>query len=315
MPAPNRRGFTWLELVIVLVIIAILITLIAPAMLSERDSRRSQCLNNIKNLGLAVQNFQTTKAGVFPLLEDGRHGWPVALLPYLDQPALVREIESGKWSDEMAPSLEIFACSQDDDSFETRGGLSYAINAGYGFFPVDPKTGAITERGIHSLAQDWDGDGEVSEDDRLMTRATGIAWRKDDVVPTLTVDDVGAGDGLGNTLLFLENLHAGPWTSRDVRAIGIVIDRNRLTFATHGEGPTLDVTHANLGPFAVQASVDATGPVPAPSSGHEETLNCAFADGRASSLNTKIDPLVYARLLTPQGSRYHEHAPHGSTYE
>ena len=111
MSAPNRRGLTWLELVVVLIIIAVLIALILPAMNSSRHiRRRNQCLNNMKNLGLAMQNLQTTKAGAFPLLEDGRHGWPVELLPYLDQPALVREIDASSWSDDKAPYLEVFAC-------------------------------------------------------------------------------------------------------------------------------------------------------------------------------------------------------------
>lgn len=316
MSATNRHGIAWLEVVVVLFIIAVLITLLMPAIQSQRNGRRNQCLNNMKNLGLAVANFQTTKGGTLPLLEDGRHGWPVALLPYLDQPALVREIDAYGLSDDKAPYLEVFTCRHDEDSFEIPGGLSYVANGGYGFFPVDSRTGAVKEAGTHSLAQDWNGDGEISEDDRLMTRATGVVWRKDEIVPTLTIDDIGAGDGAGNTLLFLENLHAGPWTSRDVRAIAFVVDRDRLTFAEEilpfaQANESLDVTHADLGPFAPNGAngSERTGPFPAPSSGHSQTISAVFADGRASSLNDAIDPLVFLQLMTPQGSLYGQPSP------
>ncbi|MGC1275297.1 MAG: DUF1559 domain-containing protein [Planctomycetaceae bacterium] len=295
MSHASRRGITWLEVVVVVFIIAVLITLLMPAIQRQRNGpRRNQCLNNMKNLTLAVANFQTTKGGTLPLLEDGRHGWPVALLPYLDQPRLVRGIQTPGWTDKNAPYLEVFTCRHDEDSFQAPGGLSYVANAGYGFFPVDPRTGAVTETGTHSLAQDWNGDGEISEDDRLMTRATGVVWRKDEIVPTLTIDDIGAADGAGSTLLFLENLHAGPWTSRDARAIAFVVDRDRLTFASE------------ILPFALNGANDSerTGPFPAPSSGHGQTVQAAFADGRVSSLNDMIDPLVFLRLMTPQGSLY-----------
>jgi type II secretory pathway pseudopilin PulG len=300
----SRRGITLIEVLVIIFILAALFALIAPALLSSRGpSRRNQCLHNMKNLGLAVQNLQTTKGGTLPLLDDGQYGWPVELLPYLDGPGpLVRDIQSGSFKAEQAPFLEVFVCPQDDDSVETPGGLSYVGNAGFGNFPVDTKTGLATEQGVHSIAQDWDGDGEVSDEERKLTQATGVLWRKDDVVPPLTIEDVGAADGAGTTLLFLENLHAGPWTSRDVREIGFVIDRGRLTFASD---ESLDVLRGDLGPFAIDGA-DVDGAFPAPSSGHDGTIQAVFVDGSASSLSEEIDPGVYIRLMTSGGSLYGE---------
>ncbi len=66
-----RKGFTLIELLVVISIIAVLVALISPAVQSAREAvRRTQCLNNIRNLGLAIENFATASNNQLPLLED-----------------------------------------------------------------------------------------------------------------------------------------------------------------------------------------------------------------------------------------------------
>ncbi|MCA8997198.1 MAG: DUF1559 domain-containing protein [Planctomycetaceae bacterium] len=106
----NRKlplGFTLIELLVVIAIIAILIALLLPAVQQAREAaRRTQCKNNLKQLGLALHNYHDVygkfvfgKGGTGWVSADsgnwGRLGGLVPLLPYLDQAPLYNQIQGG----------------------------------------------------------------------------------------------------------------------------------------------------------------------------------------------------------------------------
>jgi prepilin-type N-terminal cleavage/methylation domain-containing protein len=95
----RRRGFTLIELLVVIAIIAVLIALLLPAVQAAREAaRRAQCVNNLKQLGIALHNYANV-VGAFPTsfwrntidqnqtVANGtnRHSWYAMILPYIEQ--------------------------------------------------------------------------------------------------------------------------------------------------------------------------------------------------------------------------------------
>jgi prepilin-type N-terminal cleavage/methylation domain-containing protein/prepilin-type processing-associated H-X9-DG protein len=107
LPSRARRGFTLIELLVVIAIIAILIALLLPAVQQAREAaRRTQCKNNLKQLGLAMHNYHDThrifpseafyayNAGTAasPSWQPRNHTWVSMMLPFLDQGPLYNQI-------------------------------------------------------------------------------------------------------------------------------------------------------------------------------------------------------------------------------
>ncbi len=149
----RRKGFTLIELLVVIAIIAILVALLLPAVQQAREAaRRSQCRNNLKQIGLALHNYHDTH-NVFPpghILNPPNLGdrmtFPGFIWPQLEQSALYDLIPSGSspdWggcgnaqqSQLLGTNVTVFQCPSDGDSefgHSCRSRNNYITNTGLG---------------------------------------------------------------------------------------------------------------------------------------------------------------------------------------
>jgi len=181
-----RPGFTLIELLVVISIIGLLLALLLPAVQSARESaRRAQCINNLRQIGLALHNYEASSRS-FPInwTLDLRHLWTgdkyfydisrpfsalTRILPHLEQQALYSSInfdvqkitnpaEPGFTYQYPFPSnvtaakttVAVFLCPSDDPSRPTTHGSNYRGNHGVGPSPATSYENRDSGNGFYS---------------------------------------------------------------------------------------------------------------------------------------------------------------------
>jgi prepilin-type N-terminal cleavage/methylation domain-containing protein len=152
--AGRRRGFTLIELLVVIAIIAILIALLLPAVQQAREAaRRTQCKNNLHNIGIALHNYHDF-ARCFPFAIGGTGNKYSALsqmLPQLDQAPLYARIDFSKAitdpvnNQAKVVELAVFRCPSDlANPQPTAGGATnYSPNKGTSLLWQDPNANGV----------------------------------------------------------------------------------------------------------------------------------------------------------------------------
>lgn len=332
--APNqkpRRGFTLIELLVVISIIAVLASLIAPAVQSaRRAARKVQCLSNMRNVGLAMQNFASSNNGSLPALwstqtvtnSSSQQGqmivpWTFLLLPALDNSALLKNIRNNATqagssmvinttagnANDTGVSIEVLTCPDHVAAFKKRGGLSFVVNSGFMASGAGAGAWGVADRSHNPGILGWSA---------TVGQATGVIWGE---AYSSSLEYVSTGDGTSTTMLITENLQAGNWWDTATSAIGFGVKMTNLTttypnalstgssqllFAVPNVAPSPDDWFINRNLSAAQYMA------PRPSSQHAGGVNAIMCDGAGKFLNENVDKIVYMKLMTSNGVAYGE---------
>ena len=238
----KRSGFTLIELLVVIAIIAILIALLLPAVQQAREAaRRTQCKNNLKQLGLAFHNYHDVH-NCFPaarLSTNPKYGHMVALLPYLEQGNLSSKFDVTAAAGFAAPvnqpvantPVGIIRCPSNPVPGLIKMRLSSSTGTKYGNFITT--TGSTSNASDPNIMTGWASDywvnHSINTSSYALVSSSGLTPNPLLKGGSPRMRDVT--DGLTNTLLTVE--HAG-YDVHYVRGVGMPMPSTDLTLDQPG---------------------------------------------------------------------------------
>lgn len=329
--ASARDGFTLVELLVVISIIATLIGLLLPAVQSAREAgRRNTCTNNISQLMKAAMQHDAAKQMMpgwrnkhpNPKLTgaSGVVGWPIVLMPNLERNDIYNSWEQATaatngFPGAADPYLSIFVCPSSPPDSTVDPVISYVGNAGSTSFS---STGKSQYRGDGVLL-DVAGDNTSSSPTYTAARTN--------------LDLISGADGTTNTMMFTEK--CGPLVIPSARynsmppiipaSTGFTTEAALISANTTGVLTTVfgvlngsQPSDFNGLKMINTGSSGALGYHGLPSGRHPGGVIVAFCDGHTQLVNDSVSPWVFAQLMTSDskfdtsrsaGQRYYTNSP------
>jgi len=285
----RATGFTLVELLVVVAIIAVLIALLVPAVQKAREAaNRTQCQNNLKQLGLGLQSYHEIHkhfppAYAAPSFNSGP-GWGTFILPHIEQEALGRQVPQGLpfWGSDQAVStgpdggqtpLSIFRCPSDTGPILNEDQGSFAVS---NYRATCGTSGMSGESAISFPNDEGDMGGVMYQNSR-----TRVADVTDGTSNTLMVGEgkYGVPRHLSTGNAMSSALWCGMSGYYNVSGIGEYIWIDNVMWPTGGN------------PSWSRDVIDE-----AFSSNHPGLVHFLFVDGSVRGLSPKIDPSLRAQL-------------------
>jgi prepilin-type N-terminal cleavage/methylation domain-containing protein/prepilin-type processing-associated H-X9-DG protein len=333
----RRVGFTLVELLVVITIIGMLIALLLPAIGAVRATmRKTQCANNLRQIGQAMMNHATTKGTlpgyVQPVQRDGSAGksfvlwdlvnpsangiagsgytntatraesrvsWAAVLLPRLDRNDIWERLTDSSISEAVRP-VEVFVCPDDTQALSSpdNASLSYVASSG----TWDWTEGATTSVPASFLANA--STSAVPTGDSLHN---GLFHSLTD---GKLASKLEINDGASTTIMLSENIHkddnyswlgvAGNQIPEQYFGIVWVVNLTTTTSpSTNNHQVGMSKALETAPPYVAERPWYAR-----PASSHSTgSCNVVFVDGHSTSIQPEMDYVVYQRLMSPNGRK------------
>jgi len=286
----KRQAFTLVELLVVIAVIAVLVALLLPAIQAAREAaRRSQCKNNLKQIGLGLHNYESARDAFPPGLVSRATavngpglgpgwGWAAHILPYLEESALSidlkRDITDPLYHKIRILPLSVFRCPTD------------AVEEP--IFSVHNQSRAELTKVAFA---NYVGVGGTFEVTVFPDTGTGLLFRNKQIrIREIT-------DGMSHTIMISERASR---QSPQTTWVGAITDASvppkNPTYDEEGP-PVLVLT--NTGTVADGRVPNNTlDHVEDSNSEHPQGVHIMFCDGSVQAINNDIDPNVWVALGT-----------------
>lgn len=304
MSRRTQKGFTLVELLVVITIIAMLMALLIPVVGRAREkARQTQCMNNQRQIGEGTQIYNTSNNGLMPsslsyVMDPNTKqyyvlGWAQGLISNLGRD----DLSIGKMPDysviySSKPYVDLLVCPDDATKVNATGApMTYVVNGGCRNNYSGPSSG---------FPVDWSANGMW--DCRVNANGTTPITRT-------TVDYAGKHDGAATTISLSENIDTNSYlvlqsaTPTDMEFQQCVLWQAQKP---QPNAPPSFNKDAGLNPGSSPNENHAR-----PSSNHPGGAVVCYVDGHNSFISDSIDYQVWAMLLTPWGAQ--SQAPGQST--